>query len=150
MTIKEKTECCAVKTRFTLFKEGLFYLVGFYVSYQRDKSNGVNKCYNEDAMVFVQKVWQPHRGDVVVAENKYAKTIKAPSGRCCGQQALKETPPLRGLHTMHIIFSTITPSLAGFILKLQTIPIITTPICCFSLNLHNFTPKHFCSAVNKL
>jgi hypothetical protein len=39
MTIKEKIECCAVKTRFTLFKEGLFY-----------------KCYNADAMVFSKRV----------------------------------------------------------------------------------------------
>jgi hypothetical protein len=39
MGIKEKLEICADKTRFTLFKEGLFY-----------------KCYNEDAMVFVHNV----------------------------------------------------------------------------------------------
>lgn len=39
MTIAEKIEISADKTKFTLFKEGLFY-----------------KCYNEDAMIFVQKV----------------------------------------------------------------------------------------------
>jgi len=39
MDIKEKLEFCTDKTRFTLFKEGIFY-----------------KCYNEDAMVFVQKI----------------------------------------------------------------------------------------------
>ncbi|MDA3912027.1 MAG: hypothetical protein PF448_11795 [Bacteroidales bacterium] len=39
MTIVEKTQVSADKTRFTLFKEGLFY-----------------KCYNEDAMVFVKMV----------------------------------------------------------------------------------------------
>ncbi len=39
MTIKEKIQYSADKTRFTLFKEGLFY-----------------KCYNEDAMVFANRV----------------------------------------------------------------------------------------------
>ncbi|MDO5968188.1 hypothetical protein Q4Q35_00055, partial [Flavivirga aquimarina] len=39
MTIAEKVQVSADKTRFTLFKEGLFY-----------------KCYNEDAMMFTQKV----------------------------------------------------------------------------------------------
>lgn len=39
MTIAEKIKYSADRTVFTLFKEGLFY-----------------KCYNEDAMVFVQKV----------------------------------------------------------------------------------------------
>lgn len=39
MNILEKTKSRADTTRFTLFKEGLFY-----------------KCYNEDAMVFAQKV----------------------------------------------------------------------------------------------
>ena len=39
MEIKEKLEICADKTRFTLFREGLFY-----------------KCYNKDAMVFVHNV----------------------------------------------------------------------------------------------
>jgi len=39
MTIAEKIQYSSDKTRFTLFKEGLFY-----------------KCYNEDAMVFTQKV----------------------------------------------------------------------------------------------
>lgn len=39
MTIAEKTQVSSDKTRFTFFKEGLFY-----------------KCYNEDAMVFVQKI----------------------------------------------------------------------------------------------
>ena len=34
MTITEKTQISANNTRFTLYKEGLFY-----------------KCYNEDAMV---------------------------------------------------------------------------------------------------
>ena len=39
MSIAEKIGHSADKTRFTLFKEGMFY-----------------KCYNEDAMVFAQKV----------------------------------------------------------------------------------------------
>lgn len=39
MTIVEKIECCADRTKFTLFKEGLFY-----------------KCYNADAMVFSKRV----------------------------------------------------------------------------------------------
>lgn len=39
MTIANKIQISADKTRFTLFKEGLFY-----------------KCYNEDAMVFVQNL----------------------------------------------------------------------------------------------
>lgn len=39
MTIKEKIAFSSDVRRFTLFKEGLFY-----------------KCYNEDAMLFVQKV----------------------------------------------------------------------------------------------
>ena len=39
MTIKEKIAYSSDVRRFTLFKEGLFY-----------------KCYNEDAMIFVQKV----------------------------------------------------------------------------------------------
>lgn len=39
MTIAEKIQYSSDKTRFTLFKEGLFY-----------------KCYNEDAMVFVNRV----------------------------------------------------------------------------------------------
>lgn len=39
MTIKEKTLRSAEKANFTLYKEGLFY-----------------KCYNEDAMIFVQSV----------------------------------------------------------------------------------------------
>jgi len=39
MTIAEKIQYSSDKTKFTLFKEGLFY-----------------KCYNEDAMVFVQNV----------------------------------------------------------------------------------------------
>jgi hypothetical protein len=39
MTIAKKIQYSAVKKQFTLHKEGLFY-----------------KCYNEDAMVFVQKV----------------------------------------------------------------------------------------------
>ena len=39
MTISEKLRSSTDKAVFTLFKEGLFY-----------------KCYNEDAMVFVQKV----------------------------------------------------------------------------------------------
>jgi hypothetical protein len=41
MTIIQKIEISAHITNFTLFKEGLFY-----------------KCYNEDAMVFVEKVRQ--------------------------------------------------------------------------------------------
>ncbi len=39
MTILEKTQYSADTNKFTLFKEGLFY-----------------KCYNENAMVFVQRV----------------------------------------------------------------------------------------------
>ena len=39
MTIAEKIQCSADKTKLTLFKEGLFF-----------------KCYNEDAMVFTQRV----------------------------------------------------------------------------------------------
>jgi hypothetical protein len=39
MTIAEKIKYSADRTKFTLYKEGLFY-----------------KCYNEDAMVFVQKI----------------------------------------------------------------------------------------------
>ena len=39
MTIAEKIQCSVDKTIFTLFKEGVFY-----------------KCYNEDAMIFVQNV----------------------------------------------------------------------------------------------
>ena len=39
MTIKEKIAYSSDVRRFTLFKEGLFY-----------------KCYNVDAMIFVQKV----------------------------------------------------------------------------------------------
>jgi hypothetical protein len=39
MTISQKIQYSADKTIFTLFREGLFY-----------------KCYNEDAMVFVQRV----------------------------------------------------------------------------------------------
>ena len=39
MTIAEKIQLRTVKTRFTLFKEGLFC-----------------KCYNADAMVFVKKI----------------------------------------------------------------------------------------------
>lgn len=39
MTIAEKTQISTNTTRFTFFKEGLFY-----------------KCYNEDAMVFVKNI----------------------------------------------------------------------------------------------
>jgi hypothetical protein len=39
MTIAEKTQSSTDKTQFILYKKGLFY-----------------KCYNEDPMVFVQKV----------------------------------------------------------------------------------------------
>lgn len=39
MTIAEKIQVSADKTRFTLFKEGIFY-----------------KCYNVDAMVFSKRV----------------------------------------------------------------------------------------------
>jgi hypothetical protein len=39
MTISEKIDNSANHTRFTLYKEGLFY-----------------KCYNEDAMVFVKNI----------------------------------------------------------------------------------------------
>jgi hypothetical protein len=39
MTLLEKTQKSSANNKFTLFKEGLFY-----------------KCYNEDAMVFTEKV----------------------------------------------------------------------------------------------
>lgn len=39
MTIAGKIQCSAVKTQFTLYKEGIFY-----------------KCYNEDVMVFVANI----------------------------------------------------------------------------------------------
>jgi len=39
MTIADKIECSTNKTKFTLYKEELFY-----------------KCYNEDAMIFVQHI----------------------------------------------------------------------------------------------
>jgi hypothetical protein len=39
MTIAEKTQISADKTQFTLYQEGFFY-----------------KCYNEGAMVFVERV----------------------------------------------------------------------------------------------
>lgn len=39
MTTSEKVKCSTDKTKFTLYKEGLLY-----------------KCYNEDAMVFTQRV----------------------------------------------------------------------------------------------
>lgn len=54
MGIKDKLEICAEKTRFTLFKEGIFY-----------------KCYNEDAMVFVQRV-KPYK-----VSSKYIKNVGA-------------------------------------------------------------------------
>jgi len=52
MVIKEKLEICSDKTRFTLYKEGLFY-----------------KCYNEDAMVFTKLV-KPYR-----VNTKYIKNV---------------------------------------------------------------------------
>ncbi len=54
MTILEKIQCCADKTKFTLFKEGLFY-----------------KCYNEDAMVFTQRV------RVYKVNGKHVKSVGA-------------------------------------------------------------------------
>lgn len=39
MTIAEKIQISADETKFTLFKEGLFY-----------------KCYNEDALIFTENV----------------------------------------------------------------------------------------------
>ena len=52
MIILEKIQAGADNTRFTLFKEGLFY-----------------KCYNEDAMVFTQRV------RVYKLSNKYVKSV---------------------------------------------------------------------------
>lgn len=52
MGIKEKLEISADRTRFTLFKEGMFY-----------------KCYNEDAMVFAKQV-KPYK-----VSSKYVKNI---------------------------------------------------------------------------
>lgn len=52
MTIAEKIKCSADKAVFTLFREGLFY-----------------KCYNEDAMVFAQKV------KAYKVSSKYVKSI---------------------------------------------------------------------------
>ena len=54
MTISEKIVNSANHTRFTLYKEGLFY-----------------KCYNEDAMVFVKNV-----KDYKVSE-KFVKSVGA-------------------------------------------------------------------------
>jgi len=54
MTIAEKIQCSVDKTIFTLFKEGVFY-----------------KCYNEDAMVFAQKV------KAYKVSCKYVKNIDA-------------------------------------------------------------------------
>ena len=54
MTISEKIDNSANHTRFTLYKEGLFY-----------------KCYNEDAMVFVKNV-----KDYKVSE-KFVKSVGA-------------------------------------------------------------------------
>ena len=54
MTIKEKISCSSDVTRFTLFKEGLFY-----------------KCYNEDAMVFIKCV-KSYKVSV-----KFIKTVNA-------------------------------------------------------------------------
>tara|TARA_Y100000385_G_scaffold216801_1_gene225810 strand:- start:89 stop:412 length:324 start_codon:yes stop_codon:yes gene_type:complete len=53
MTIKEKIDYSSDVRRFTLFKEGLFY-----------------KCYNEDAMIFVQKVKEYKVSD------KFVKSVK--------------------------------------------------------------------------
>ncbi len=54
MTITEKIKYSADRTKFTLYKEGLFY-----------------KCYNEDAMVFVKKVKE------YKVSSKYIKNIGA-------------------------------------------------------------------------
>ena len=55
MTIKEKIACCSVKTRFTLFKEGIFY-----------------RCYNEDAMIFVQSLKKYYK-----VNSKLIKSVNA-------------------------------------------------------------------------
>jgi|GEM_PF-537282 len=54
MTIAEKIQVSADKTRFTLFKEGIFY-----------------KCYNVDAMLFVKKVRE------YKVSSKYIKNVGA-------------------------------------------------------------------------
>lgn len=54
MTIAEKIEYSEDKTVFTLFKEGLFY-----------------KCYNADAMVFVQKIKE------YKVSSKFVKSVSA-------------------------------------------------------------------------
>jgi hypothetical protein len=54
MTIAEKVTQSANSTLFTLYKEGLFY-----------------KCYNEDAMLFVQKV------RAFKVSDKFVKSVKA-------------------------------------------------------------------------
>jgi len=54
MTIAEITQVSSDKTRFTFFKEGLFY-----------------KCYNEDAMVFVKMVKN------YKVNSKFVKTLGA-------------------------------------------------------------------------
>jgi hypothetical protein len=58
MEIKEKLEICMYKTRFTFFKEDLFTPLdsGMLILplFLTGLSYGVNKCYNEDAMVFVR------------------------------------------------------------------------------------------------
>jgi hypothetical protein len=54
MTISEKIDNSANHTRFTLYKEGLFY-----------------KCYNEDAMVFVKNV-KDYKGS-----EKFVKSVGA-------------------------------------------------------------------------
>lgn len=52
MTIAEKIKYSADRTKFTLYKEGLFY-----------------KCYNEDAMVFIKKVKE------YKVNSKYVKSV---------------------------------------------------------------------------
>jgi hypothetical protein len=54
MTIAEKIQYSSDKTKFTLFKEGLFY-----------------KCYNEDAMLFVKQVRE------YKVSSKYIKNVGA-------------------------------------------------------------------------
>ena len=53
MTIAEKVTQSANSTLFTIYKEGLFY-----------------KCYNEDAMIFVQKVRE------YKVNSKFVKSVK--------------------------------------------------------------------------
>jgi hypothetical protein len=59
LTISEKIQCSADKTIFTLIREGLFTPLDsgllILTLFLTGLSYGVNKCYNEDAMVFVKQ-----------------------------------------------------------------------------------------------